>query len=183
MFFETPKLTPIEGVRDICPKSGGGDKAQDPISGHLPKIITHLPKSSQYSVVSLKNETGKVKCEYALLTEFTEIRNQIEPTLQAHKSLFASFCRKNIKKGMIFPKQNYLTHVFEKVEPANILKCSEMCFNVFEKSRFNASCQSRGKFADCKPTLPHCFYWSFNIKTNFLMPDTNFLSNSIPTLQ
>ena len=163
--FQKPKLARIANVKDSCP-----DVAKDPTIGPFPKFITHLPRKSIYLVVSFENKSEEaVKCDYSFDTDFVEKSNQIQSSLGAHKRLFARSCQKMIVNGMIFPKQYFLTHLFKIIEPANILKCSEMCVNIYEKAQFNASCETNEKFAECKPTLPRCFYWSFNIRTNFCL--------------
>ena len=166
--LSAPKLISATKVQDWCPTSGGGGLAENPTFGPFPKLVNYLPKESKYLVIVQKWDDG-IRCNYSLKESFVEIKSQTTKDLGGHKGLFAKNCRQSIEKGMIFPKHFYITYVFKTKEPANILKCSEMCTNIFERAKLNASCEPNEKFAECKPTLPQCHFWSYNVKTSFCL--------------
>ena len=165
--WDKPKEVLLEKIKDVCPSVGVGHSAENPIIGPFPKYLDSLPRSNPY-IVTANREDGKIQCSYTFGSEFIAGEN-IWGENQI-KQLFAKECRNQIERGMIVPKQAYLTHTFESKERSNALACAELCMNEHEKALFNASCSEAAQtYTECPTVMPRCHYWSFNPKTSFCL--------------
>ena len=167
--LDQPHEIAFNKVDDFCPRIGGGGSAEDPVKGPFPKLLNHLPKTSPYTVIAFE-EKGVIRCAYSFKADFVAGRNRLTNDENGLKRLFPAVCRNQLVRGMIFPKQHYVTYIFKTHQPTNVLSCAELCINQFERAVFNATCSDANqRFFECPSSIPKCHYWSFNRQTNFCL--------------
>ena len=159
----------LSRAKYFCPMVGGGGNAENPLKGPYPKWINHLPRNSPYDVLAV--EGGEIiRCTYSFDANFIATRNRMKNDKEGQIRLFPKKCQNKLRQGMIFPKANYVTHIFKVFQSTNILSCAELCINQYERARLNATCSDKNqRYFDCPSTMLKCHHWSYNRKTNFCL--------------
>ena len=163
------KEVTLDKVENLCPVMGEGGSAENPTLGPFPKLLSYVPRGSPYLAIASRQE-DTVRCSYFFKKDFIANRNRVGDKKDDLKKLFPRSCFTKVKKGMIIPKKNYVTHIFETKQPTNILACAELCINQYERAVVNATCSGADQmYTECPSEMPKCHYWSFNAVTNFCL--------------
>ena len=167
--WDEPKEVTLDKIDAFCPKVGGGSSAGNPGEGPFPKLLNFQPRGNTYLAVATKSE-DTILCSYFFKPAFISGGNRVGNAKADLKKLFSKMCQNQLKQGMIFPKKDFVTHVFKTKQPTSILACAELCINQYERSVLNSTCLESGqRYAECPSEIPKCHYWSFNPKTGFCL--------------